>query len=210
MICTVEGCERTDIQSKTKGWCRMHYHRWYRTGVVGEGGRRQRAARLPECQVDGCTKPDREGGYCSMHGARARRHGSPDVVIPHKARRYHYGPDHHNWQADATYGTVHHRLRAHRGPAKAHPCVDCGRQADEWSYDGASDARGAMPFTTDLSMYVPRCIACHRRHDSTRGVTPGQRHAGPAATTSPSVPGCRGSQTTPTTARKQEHERPAD
>jgi len=178
MTCAVEGCERTDLQGN--GWCRMHYHRWRRTGSVGEAGRRQRARRLPECQVEGCTKPDREGGYCTMHGARIRRHGSPDVVIPVESRQRHYGPDHHNWRATPSYGTVHHRLRAHRGPAKAHQCVDCGRQAEEWSYNGVSEARGAMPFTPDLSEYVPRCIPCHRRHDSTRGVTPGQRHAGPA------------------------------
>ena len=171
MICSVEGCERTDIQSKAKGWCRMHYHRWYRTGSAGEAGRRQRPRLSPECQVVGCTKPDRGGGWCSMHGARVRRHGSPEVVIPPEERQYHYGPEHHNWLNDPTYGTVHHRLRYQRGPAKRHKCVDCGSQAEEWSYNGVSEARGAMPFTPDLSEYVPRCIPCHRRHDSTRGVT---------------------------------------
>lgn len=29
-ICSIEGCDRTDI--KGHGWCSMHYHRWRRTG----------------------------------------------------------------------------------------------------------------------------------------------------------------------------------
>ena len=29
-VCSVEGCNRTDI--KGHGWCSMHYHRWRRTG----------------------------------------------------------------------------------------------------------------------------------------------------------------------------------
>jgi hypothetical protein len=33
-ICSIDGCDNEAKYVKT-GWCQTHYHRWYRTGVIG-------------------------------------------------------------------------------------------------------------------------------------------------------------------------------
>jgi hypothetical protein len=38
-VCAIEGCER---EARTRGWCEMHYHRWYRKGDPGEAEERPR------------------------------------------------------------------------------------------------------------------------------------------------------------------------
>jgi hypothetical protein len=80
------------------------------------------------------------------------------------------GPLNHNWRGDAaTYGTAHTRIRVARGPAKQHRCVDCGRRADDWSYDGGDPDERRDPrfgaYSLDVWRYQPRCRNCHRRHD---------------------------------------------
>lgn len=39
------------------------------------------------CSIEGCGKPRRKRGYCETHYTRAKRHGSPDTVLAHKAER---------------------------------------------------------------------------------------------------------------------------
>lgn len=186
MTCTVDGCTRADIQAK--GWCRMHYHRWRRTGTTGEAGRRQRSKRADHCIVAGCTKPDKQVGYCTMHAARLRRHGDPHAVF--KAA-LPYGPDHHAWQDVPSYGCAHHRVRLRRGSASQFACVDCGGRAQHWSYDhadpnelrgpapGSAGYKGLMPYSADPDHYQPRCVRCHKAFDlqrsalDTRGDAPG-------------------------------------
>lgn len=64
------------------------------------------------------------------------------------------------WTGDAVgYRGTHQRIVAERGKATEHPCIDCGRQANEWSF---SDRRGHSPCIED---YAPRCYSCHRRYD---------------------------------------------
>lgn len=61
--------------------------------------------------------------------------------------------------ADITYRTVHSRLVSARGKAADHTCIDCGQQANEWSY---CEPTG---FSANLEDYSPRCHACHQKHD---------------------------------------------
>jgi hypothetical protein len=72
-----------------------------------------------------------------------------------------------------TYRQVHKRLLTDRGPAKNYPCVDCGEPAKDWSRDGLTwenVAQGIsgkrLLFSTDLSVYRPRCQLCHNRLDN--------------------------------------------
>ena len=78
------------------------------------------------------------------------------------------------WRGDdASYRAIHHRLRVERGPASDYLCVDCGRQADDWSYCGGSDREKASTsphhngrkYSPDLSTYSPRCRTCHLEFD---------------------------------------------
>jgi hypothetical protein len=61
------------------------------------------------------------------------------------------------------YERVHRALRRERGPASAHPCVDCGGPAAEWSLN---DPVVANDFSEDLQRYSPRCRPCHRLYDT--------------------------------------------
>ena len=61
----------------------------------------------------------------------------------------------------------HKALRAERGSASAHPCVDCGKPAKEWSWDkGSGDNFGNSAFGDSFDEYSPRCQSCHRRLDA--------------------------------------------
>ena len=68
-----------------------------------------------------------------------------------------------------TYSAVHVRLKTDRGAAVDYLCVDCGTQANEWSYTYRDpDERTSRfgPYSMDLKFYEPRCVSCHRRLDS--------------------------------------------
>jgi DNA-directed RNA polymerase subunit RPC12/RpoP len=61
-----------------------------------------------------------------------------------------------------SYDVWHSRVRKARGPASGYRCVDCGRQAEDWSTaDSSSD---------DIQVrFQPRCRKCHRGYDGARG-----------------------------------------
>lgn len=86
-------------------------------------------------------------------------------------KRNQTGPANATWRGDdVSYQGVHVRLVAQRGKASAHLCVDCRQAAQDWSYEGGSeqerrDGKFGLRYTTDLSMYAPRCRKCHRAHD---------------------------------------------
>lgn len=71
------------------------------------------------------------------------------------------------------YAGAHERVRALRGPAKAHRCADCGEPAQSWSYDrgdpaellGVGYGRG-LAYSLDAAHYQPRCKPCHAAFDA--------------------------------------------
>lgn len=70
------------------------------------------------------------------------------------------------------YGSLHTRIQRDRGRADDHACVDCGQQAEQWSYDHTDPNElmhfrdgGEYPYSLDINRYEPRCISCHRRFD---------------------------------------------
>lgn len=84
------------------------------------------------------------------------------------------GSLHPLWQGDEIeYTAAHYRVRAIKGRAHNHSCVDCGQPAGEWSYVGGcpreriSDGWNTKGYrySPDPERYVARCISCHRRHD---------------------------------------------
>jgi len=80
------------------------------------------------------------------------------------------------FKAVPTYLGAHGRIWRERGPARNRACVDCGKRAAEWSYDGTDPEelvepegpRAGLPYSLDASRYQPRCRSCHRRFDHTR------------------------------------------
>lgn len=117
------------------------------------------------CTVDGCGVRVNAHGLCKKHLARFERRG--DVTFEW------VGENVTNFVGDdATYRTLHNRLDRQRGKARTHTCVDCGRLAAQWSYDGTDpderyEPKSGCPYSIGLDHYNPRCVSCHRRFDST-------------------------------------------
>jgi hypothetical protein len=71
-----------------------------------------------------------------------------------------------------SYATAHLRVRAQRGPASDHECVECGRPAEQWSFIGDAvapttlRAPGGYLYSLRPSLdYAPRCRRCHHLID---------------------------------------------
>lgn len=161
--CSVEHCDRSDIQAH--GMCRMHYHRWRRTGSTV--ARPLRATR-GNCTVDGCGNLDcGPHGLCPKHNSRNRRNGDPLLLMG--GPRARFGPENSAWTGDqASYSAMHLRVRGEKGRASLQVCVDCGRVAQQWSYDRSDpDERTSAdgPYSVSINHYEARCIPCHKRFD---------------------------------------------
>src|SRR5665213_380423 len=91
--CKIEGCEKP--KSK-RGWCEMHYSRWWRRGDPmirlergGPGkGRKplihgtQLKSDETICAVDGCNRLWDARGWCLMHYKRWSKTGDPLGILP--------------------------------------------------------------------------------------------------------------------------------
>jgi hypothetical protein len=95
--CRIEGCTRPCMRSGYhyfRSICRMHAHRYYRTGTYELLDRTgSRTVNLPgPCDVSGCTRQRTMSGYrasvkrtCSMHQERKRTTGSYGQPEPMRA-----------------------------------------------------------------------------------------------------------------------------
>lgn len=77
------------------------------------------------------------------------------------------------WTLHPSYSTVHFRIRRSIGSASSYPCVDCGRPARDWSYDGRDENELSQMidghrrrYSADPSHYTPRCRSCHKDYDN--------------------------------------------
>jgi hypothetical protein len=161
--CSVDGCEK---ESRGRGWCGTHWLRWRKYGdptFVKKPGVDYMIKGV--CSIEDCGRPAHAHTYCHRHLYHYKRHGDP-LHTPKITGR--------PWKGDQpTWAAVHKRLYRMLGPAVRFTCVDCGRGAEEWSYDGLDHAqlwedqgrRSPIAYSTDPARYVPRCVPCHRRHD---------------------------------------------
>lgn len=119
------------------------------------------------CTLDDCDKPFVALGYCKKHLTRFRRHGDPTVRLTNSK--------------PGSYDAVHQRLFFRKGRASDHDCVDCGGQAEQWSYDNSDPdelvGRRGRRYSLDLERYSPRCVPCHREFDRARGSVKGETTA---------------------------------
>jgi hypothetical protein len=152
-ICTVDGCER---QQQARELCSMHYARLCRRG---DPLATRKTRNVDICTVNECDEIQHARGYCKKHHLRFLKHGDPNVV----ANRW----DNHD--IEHRYIQAHNRVRKLRGLATDLLCVDCGDQAEEWSYDhndpeAKADKHG--PYSTNVDCYSPRCAECHHAWDN--------------------------------------------
>lgn len=161
--CTVDGCERKHMG---RGLCSAHYHRWRRTGRVGDARvNDQKISRTtnPICAVVGCDRPTHSRGWCANHYSRFWRHGHPTEVGCSSGREL--APA----RGDISYNHAHRRLRAQLGRASERLCRNgCGRMASHWAYDHSDpneleDDEGL--YSLDPDRYWAMCPSCHVRHD---------------------------------------------
>lgn len=83
-----------------------------------------------------------------------------------------------------TYEAAHWRVRQAKGSASEHVCIDCGKQARQWSYNYSDTVeivcfRRAVLYSTDPSRYEPRCSSCHKLHDNARRASTALKHDEP-------------------------------
>lgn len=67
--CFVDGCDRP---VSARGWCSMHYQRWWRSGDVGTAECIKDSWNAT-CSVEGCGRSVRARQLCSMHYRRWER-----------------------------------------------------------------------------------------------------------------------------------------
>lgn len=157
-ICSIEGCVRTITG---KGMCSMHYQR-ARRGIADVNiAEPVRVSGQDICHHDGCENPARSRHLCQKHYWRVHDHG-PEAID----RITIFDPRH-----TPGYSAVHRALREKRGPARQFRCTHCGDSAEQWAFDHTveeplfSEKPYRMPYTTDLSHYIPLCIKCHVAFD---------------------------------------------
>ena len=157
--CSLEGCER---KHQGRGYCDTHLQRAIKHGDPGPVEIEPRRPGA-ECSVDGCERPLRGGGHgwCNAHYARWRKYGDP----------LHPFSEHgHRWTGDSVgYIGAHRRIRAIKGAASEHLCIECGKPAKQWAYDykdpdPKEDPRSG-PYSTNPERYQPMCCRCHKRFD---------------------------------------------
>jgi hypothetical protein len=147
--CKTDSCEQ---KVHARGLCKGCYSHWWLGGGTGK-----------LCSVDGCNKPLRSKGYCGTHYERLRAHGDHTIVLK-------TGPPP---SSNPSYKVVHRQLKDTIGVARDFLC-HCGQRADEWAYD-YTDPRPLLEpdfgslYSTDLGRYIPMCIPCHRKLDSSGG-----------------------------------------
>ena len=120
------------------------------------------------CSIDGCENKHTSKGWCLKHYMRNYRQGDPNKVLFDRAKP---------GSGTVKYVTAHARCRKLWGSASAHECVDCGNQANDWSYDGtdpdplgeviSTKQRGSVEveFSAWPEFYAPRCRPCHQSFD---------------------------------------------
>lgn len=165
--CSVDGCARP---VKSRGWCQAHYFRWRRKGDPGGPDLMLKGQPKDSCHIEGCDRKVKSLGLCDLHHQRYRKWGDP-YYAEEKAR---VGRFNHWWRGDdCGYTGAHDRVTTHRGgPASTFPCVDCGRDAAQWSYDHADPDEKVglvngqlLPYSTKVDHYQPRCVPCHKMFD---------------------------------------------
>lgn len=111
------------------------------------------------------------GKFCSRACWRAhhpRTGATPENAARMQVERLREGNP--TWRGDAIgIAAAHDRVRAVRGRAGTHACVDCGGPARDWALRHDSQDRRHAPngraYSILIEDYQPMCRGCHIRYD---------------------------------------------
>lgn len=168
--CSVTSCDAPRYQNKTM--CGSHFMKWYRYGDPFYVAPR-RYQRLQGMRFGSLVVRARSTGrywFCDCDCGGTTRALSGDL---NRGTKTSCGAAVHRRSDMVGYGTAHDRVRFDRGSAASHLCIDCGRQAAQWSYDhcdpreliGHGGGAEGLPYSSDPSHYDPRCVPCHKTFD---------------------------------------------
>jgi hypothetical protein len=135
---------------------------------------------------DDCRSVQRERNRRNRRARGIPEQGSAEhrAKVSASCRGYVKTPEHRAALAAALRREVvqnraaHQRVVDERGPARDHTCVDCGEQAEQWSFnhrdtppervrqDPRNGNRGPGPYSLDTADYDARCISCHVKFDA--------------------------------------------
>lgn len=125
-----------------------------------------------ECSIEGCGRAYYARTWCKKHYIRWSKHGDPNITMSGRP----LGSTGSHWKekkALVGYRAVHHRLAIEIGLARQFPCIDCGNEGEEWSFEieqatdilYGRDYEEGKPYSLDLNDYAVRCKRCHRNKD---------------------------------------------
>lgn len=84
-----------------------------------------------------------------------------DTLHPNRIAALPRGENHWNYNPRPSVLGMHKRIHRKYGAAKNHKCVDCSKQAKDWSLNGDY-------YTDKVEDYSPRCRSCHVKYDDKR------------------------------------------
>jgi hypothetical protein len=78
-LCTIKDCGRKHY---AKGFCTLHWHRWYRHGdpLINLRPNVSKSYNGAKCSIEGCAGAAKSKGMCIKHYTRFLVHGDPSVL----------------------------------------------------------------------------------------------------------------------------------
>lgn len=155
MTTLIAACNSEDCQFPDPEVWEKRGNGWYRKGIASQD---QNAHFVKVCaQCDNEFLGQRRAKFCSHACHADSLRGRVLTETP-------------------SYRTAHERVRNTKGKASEHACVDCGRLAAQWSYDGLdadelTDPKTGCKYSTKPDRYQARCQLCHLKADRRFGET---------------------------------------
>lgn len=146
--CAVEGCPNdAGLPGSARGWCRSHYHRWYRYGDVLTDIKRVPSYAGERCAHPGCVKPARSAGMCVNHYA-----------VSNRARRRRRDPTGERRRSLEFKQRLQRQRENVLGRSRPSVCEICG----ESGYGRGNKPEAGICFDHDHATGVPRGWLCDR------------------------------------------------